>query len=121
MKPSHPPVHQIELRIDSDHIADLAEVMYEIHSDLDPRSGARGELDKWRVLRQGLEALCVPTVVAVSFSNPTLLPERASVPFVDVTRPGSCADRAPIALAVTVVAGERRLGLQQQQIRMRFR
>jgi hypothetical protein len=40
---------KLGVRADPDHIADLAEVMYEIHSELDPCSVARAELDKWPV------------------------------------------------------------------------
>ena len=40
---------KLGVRADPDHIVDLAEVMYEIHSDLDPGSVARAELDKWPV------------------------------------------------------------------------
>ena len=38
---------KLDVRADPDHIVDLAEVMYEIHSDLDPGSVARAESDKW--------------------------------------------------------------------------
>jgi Fe-S-cluster formation regulator IscX/YfhJ len=32
---------------DPDHIVELAEVVYELHSDLDPAAVARSELHKW--------------------------------------------------------------------------
>ena len=40
---------KLGVRADPDHVGDLAEVMYEMHSDLDPISVARSELDKWPV------------------------------------------------------------------------
>jgi hypothetical protein len=36
---------------DPDHIVELAEVVYELHSHLDPVAVARSELDKWPVPR----------------------------------------------------------------------
>lgn len=38
---------KLGVRADPDHVEDLAEVMYEMHSDLDPISVAHAELDKW--------------------------------------------------------------------------
>jgi len=35
------------LDADEDQIADLAEVVYELHSHLDPAAVARSEIDKW--------------------------------------------------------------------------
>jgi hypothetical protein len=39
------------LEADPDHILELAEVVYELHSDLDPAAVARSELHKWPVPR----------------------------------------------------------------------
>lgn len=41
------------IEADADHIVELAEVMFELHSDLDPASVARAELDKWPVSQSG--------------------------------------------------------------------
>ena len=34
---------------DTDHIVELAEVVYELHSHLDPAAVALAELDKWPI------------------------------------------------------------------------
>jgi hypothetical protein len=36
---------------DSDHIVEWGEVVYELHSHLDPAAVARSELDKWPLLQ----------------------------------------------------------------------